>query len=72
MDIPLINLLTHLWLLNIDILKLSDEFKGVLNQEPNCLKVIARHNKVLIDIKVDIIEESSLLKDPWYQVSNNE
>ena len=46
------------------MLKLGDELRGVLDQEPNYLKVIARSGKVLIDIKVNIIEESSLLEDP--------
>jgi hypothetical protein len=46
------------------MLKLGDELKGVLDQEPNCLKIIVRRGKVLIDIKVDVIEESSPLKDP--------
>ena len=46
------------------MLELNDEFRGVLDQELNCLKVIARYGKVLIDIKVDVIEESSLLEDP--------
>ena len=72
MDIPLINLLMYPWLLNIEMLELGDKFRGVLDQEPNCLKVIARRGKVLIDIKVDVIEESSPLEDPWHQVSNSE
>ena len=63
-DIPLGNLLAHPRLLNIDVLELGDELRGVLDQEPNCLKIIARCGKVLIDIKVDVIEESSLLEDP--------
>jgi hypothetical protein len=58
------NLLAYPRLLNIDMLELSNEFKGILDQESNRLKVIARSGKVLIDIKVNIIEESSPLEDP--------
>jgi hypothetical protein len=36
------NLLLHLRLLDIDVLKLSDELKGILNKETNSLEVIAR------------------------------
>jgi hypothetical protein len=64
MDIPLGNLLAHPRLLNIDVLELGDELRGVLDQEPNRLKVIARSGEVLIDIKVDVFEESSPLEDP--------
>ena len=46
------------------MLELNDEFRGVLDQELNCLKVIARYGKVLIDIKVNIIEELSPPEDP--------
>jgi hypothetical protein len=54
------------------MLELSYELKRVLDQELNYLKVITRSGQGLINIKVNVIEKASLLKDPGYQVSDYE
>jgi hypothetical protein len=54
------------------MLELSYKLRKVLNQEPNCLKVITRSGQGLIDIKVNVIEKASLLEDLGHQVNDNE
>ena len=61
-NFPLLNLLTQPVLFDIDMLEFGDEFRRFFDYESYSLKVVVICGKFLIELKINVIEESFILQ----------
>jgi len=51
-------------LFNIDMFEFGDEFKRFFDHKSHSLKVVAICGKILIELKINVLEESFVLQKP--------
>ena len=61
-NFPLLNLLTQPVLFDIDILEFGDEFRRFFDHKSHSLKVVAICSEILIELKINVLEESFVLQ----------